>query len=173
MAVQTRSTGVQVKGLDESIKALGRYSKEVRGEAVDIFRDEAKAVQGKAQARAAAHPSAPRNKAWIGRSATAKGAGVKLKASHGKGLATATEWGMHKFQHRTWSGSIKGTVQSAMKRRTFRPWKGNNFKVTGNVPGYVIQPAIRDHLPGMEKRVADKLSALLTRTLDRAGVPRG
>lgn len=173
MVVSTRKTGIQVEGLDETIKALGKFSKEFRGEAVEIFRDEAKTVQGKAKARAQAHPSAPRNTAWIGRSATSKGAGVKLKASHGKGLGMATEWGMHKFQYRTWSGSIRRTVQRAMSRRTFRPWKGNNFKVKGNVPGYVIQPAIRDHLPGMEKRVADRLQRLLTKALDRAGVRRG
>jgi hypothetical protein len=61
-----------------------------------------------------------------------------------------------------------------MRRRTFRPWQGNQFDVKGGGgPGYVIQPAIRRHLPGMEDRVADRLQKLLSRELDKAGVRRG
>ncbi len=169
MAVQTRGTGIKVEGLDETIRALGKFSKEFRGEAVQIFRDEAKVVQLRAKANASVHPASPRNKAWIGRSATSKGAGVKLKAFHGRGLGLASEWGMH-----TWQLWGRRTVQSAMSRRTFKPWGGTRFDVGGKSgPGYVIQPAIRAHLPGMEKRVADRLSRLLTKALDRAGVRRG
>ena len=95
---------------------------------------------------------------------------MKLIARKGEGRGYATEFGMHRWQYRDWHGTIWGTVQRAMKRRTFGTFVG----VSGGVgPGYVIQPAIREHLPGMEKRVADRLSALLTRELNRAGVPRG
>ena len=172
-STSTRQTGVQVEGLDESIRALGKWSKESKREAVDIFRDEAKAVQSKAKARAKAHPAAPGSTAWIGRSATGKGAGVKLIARKGDSRAHATEWGMHRWQHRTWQGRVRGTVQRVMKRRTFQSWRGNAFDVKGSGPGYVIQPTIRAHLPGMEKRVADRLQKLLIRELNRAGVPRG
>ena len=174
MPVQTRGGHIEVDGLEETIKALRKFDKEVGKEAVDIFRDEAKMVQASAKANARAHPASPSSGSWIGRSATAKGAGVKLIARKGDYRAHASEWGMHRWQMRTWQGSIRGYVQSAMRRRTFRPWKGSEFDVEGGGgPGYVIQPAIRKHLPGMEKRVADQLSALLRKTLDRAGVPRG
>ncbi len=167
------SEGVYVEGLDETIRALRRFDKEVGREAVDIFRDEAKVVQANAKARAKLDPAAPSNSSWIGRSATSKGAGVTLLGHKGKFRAHATEWGMGGWQHRTWGGEIRRTTQSAMKRRTFRRWHGSGFDVKGGSgPGNVIQPAIRKHLPGMEKRVATKLHALLNRTLDKAGVRR-
>ena len=172
MAVKTRTLGggIEVDGLAESIRAISRWDKEVRKEAVEIFRDEAKIVQAKAKANARAHPAAPSSSAWIGRSATGKGAGVTLLPNKGDSRAYATEFGMHKWQYRDWHGKVWGTVQGAMRRRTFSRYVG----MTGGLgPGYVIQPAIRAHLPGMEKRVADRLSALLTRELNKAGVPRG
>jgi hypothetical protein len=164
---QTRQTGVEVVGLDESIRAIRKFDKKAGAEAVAIFREEAAAVQASARARAAAHPAAPSARGWIGRSATSKGAGVKLIARRGR--AHATEWGMHR--HELWG---RGFLQRLMQRRTFRPWSGNAFKVTGGGgPGYVIQPAIRDHLPGMAPRVAGKLTLLLRKLLDAEGVPRG
>lgn len=168
MATQVRGGHVEVVGLEETIKALRRFDREVGKEAVDIFRAEAKTVQAIARANMkAAGPAATGRKGWIGRSATAKGAGVKLIARSGR--AHQAEWGMHRWQ--LWG---RGTVQTALSRRTFRPWKGNAFDVRGGGgPGYVIQPAIRSHLPGMEPRVAGLLSLLLRRTLDKAGVPRG
>lgn len=169
-----RGGGIEVDGLAESIRALSKWDKEVRREAVEIFRDEAKTVQAAAKANAKAHPASPSSTSWIGRSATGQGAGVKLIAAKGNSRGHATEWGMAGWQYRNWQGRIRRTVQYAMRRRTFLPWKGNQFDVRGGGgPGYVIQPAIRRHLPGMEERVADKLQALLRRELDRAGVPRG
>ena len=170
---QVRGGHIEVVGLAETVRALGKFSKETRAEAIDIFRDEAKTVQATAKARAQAHPASPSSTSWIGRSATGTGAGVKLIAAKGDHRAHASEWGMHRWQIRSWSGRIRGYVQSAMRRRTFRPWSGNHFDVKGSSgPGYVIQPAIRQHLPGMEERVADRLSKLLTKTLDKAGVPK-
>ena len=174
MPVQTRGGHIEVDGLAETIKALRKFDKEVGKEAVAIFRDEAKRVQASAKGNARRHPSQPSSGAWIGRSATATGAGVKLIASKGDRRGYASEWGMHRWQMRNWAGRVRGYTQSAMKRRTFRRWGGNQFDVKGTTgPGYVIQPAIRTHLPGMEERVAGQLTALLTKTLDRAGVPRG
>jgi len=167
---RTVGGGIEVEGLAETIRAIGRWDKAVRKEAVDIFRDESKIVQARAQANSRAHYAAPSNNAWIGRSATGQGAGVKLRAAQGSGRGYATEFGMHKWQYRTWGNTIRGTVQSAMRHRTFKPFLG----ITGGLgPGYVIQPAIKAHLPGMDKRVADKLHALLNRELNKAGVPRG
>lgn len=168
-----RTAGVQVQGLDETVRALRRFDKEVGKEAVNIFRDEAKVVQSKAKARAHKDPAAPSNASWIGRSATSKGAGVKLIGHKGNYRAHAAEWGMHGWQYLTWGGTIRRTTQSVMNRRTFRRWHGSHFDVKGGTgPGNIIQPAIREHLPGMEERVATKLQALLNRTLDRAGVKR-
>ena len=171
---QVRGGHIEVEGLAETIRALSRWDKAARKEAVEVFRDEAKTVQASAKANARAHPASPSSGSWIGRSATGQGAGVKLIAKKGNYRAHASEWGMYRWQMRTWSGRIRGYVQSAMKRRTFRPWSGNQFDVKGSSgPGFVIQPAIRKHLPGMEKRVADRLSKILSRELDKAGVPRG
>ncbi len=168
------SGGIRVEGLDETIRALRRFDKEAGKEAVDIFRDEAKAVQSKAKAVARrGSAAAPSNTSWIGRSATSKGAGVSLLGHKGGQRAHATEWGMGGWQYRTWGGNIRRTTQSAMKRRTFQRWHGSGFDVKGGAgPGNVIQPTIRRHLPGMEKRVATKLHALLNKTLDKAGVKR-
>ena len=174
MAVQTRGGHIEVDGLEETIKALRKFDKEVGKEAVEIFRVEAKTVQATAKANARAHPASPSSGSWIGRSATAKGAGVKLIAAKGDYRAHASEWGMHRWQIREWGGKVRGYVQSAMRRRTFRPWTGNTFDVRGGGgPGYVIQPAIRQHLPGMEERVAAGLMKILNRALDQAGVRRG
>jgi hypothetical protein len=169
-----RGGGIQVEGLSETIRALGKWDKAARKEAVEIFRDEAKAVQSAAKARApSSHPGAPSNTAWIGRSATGTGAGVSLLGAK-NGRAAATEWGMHTWHIPRKRGGSTGYVQSALRRRIFKPWVGNQFDVKGGTgPGYVIQTTIRRHLPGMEDRVADKLQALLVRELNKAGVPRG
>ena len=170
-----RGGGVEVEGLAESIRALRKFSKEAGREAVDIFRDEAKEVQKKAKRRVrGSHPSAPSSTSWIGRSATGKGAGVKLTAKGGDYRAHATEWGRHLHQYKPWNRTdIWRIPQRLMRVRTFNDWSGNQFDVKGSGPGYVIQPTIRQHLPGMEERVADRLSKLLRRILDREGVPRG
>ena len=174
MAVQTRGGHIEVEGLAETIKALRKFDREVGKEAVNIFRDEAKTVQAQAKANAKAHPASPSSSSWIGRSATGTGAGVKLIGTKGGGRAHATEWGMHRWHIREWGASTaRGYIQSAMRRRTFKAWGGNQFDVKGGSgPGYVIQPAIRRHLPGMEQRVADRLQELLVRALNQAGVPR-
>lgn len=165
---QVRGTGAKVVGLEGSIKAIRKFSKAAGAEATDIFRDEAKVVQAIARANAqAAGAAATKRASWVGRSATAKGAGVKLIARTGR--AHQAEWGMHRWQ--VWG---RGTTQTLMSRRTLRPWSGNAFDVRGGSgPGFVIQPAIRRHLPGMEPRVAGKLTLLMRKLLDAEGVPRG
>ena len=166
---------VEVVGLDETMRALRKWDKAVGREAVNIFRDEAKKVQSDAKklARIAGGPASPSATNWIGRSATGKGAGVKLIAKKGGHRAHATEWGMWKWHQRTWSGHVRGWIQSMLSRRTFRPWRSNKFTLKVGGPGYVIQPAIRRNMPGMEKRVADRLMKLLIREMNKAGVPRG
>ena len=161
---QTRTgAGVEVIGLKETVRALGRFRREAGREAVAIFRTEAKKVQARARSHAqAAGPAATGRASWVGRSATQRGAGVRLNARTGR--AHQAEWGMHRWQ--IWG---RGTTQTAMSRRTLQPWRGNQFDVRGGSgPGYVIQPAIRAHLPGMERRVARQMSALLTRLQSRA-----
>ena len=175
MAAKTRviGGGIEVDGLAESIRALQKWDKGVRAEAVDIFRDEAKDVQKKAKRLATRAPGATGRTSWIGRSATGQGAGVKMNAGKNP-RAWATEWGMESWHQRTWGGTVRGWIQSALRRRVFMPYQGVNFDVKGGSgPGYVIQAAIRRHLPGMEERVANRLQKLLTRELNRAGVPRG
>jgi hypothetical protein len=171
---QVRGGHIEVDGLAETIRALSKWDKAVRKEAVDIFRDEAKTVQATAKRNAQSGAASSSSASWIGRSATGQGAGVKLIAAKGNSRGYASEWGMHRWHIREWQGRVRGYVQRAMRRRTFRPWQGNQFDVKGGGgPGYVFQPAIRRHLPGMEDRVADRLQKLLSRELDKAGVRRG
>lgn len=160
--------GLQVDGLTEAMKALGRLDKEYRREAVDIFRDVAKDVQSRAQSSIGNAGSYPRKKGMIGRSATSKGAALKLRASKYP-WAYGAEYGeivAHVY------GRPVG--QSRMKRRTMGrhkpPTSSDLFKNTG---GYMIQPAIRKRGPHIIREVDTRMVALIDKAMRKAGVPRG
>lgn len=156
-AKSTRSVGVEVDGLSETLRALNRFSKEVGKEARDEIREITKVIQMEARAVDAGHASEPASGAWIGRSVTTKGAAIVLRAS-AKPRALSTEFGSQ--THNVYGPN---RPQRYMRRRTWRPSRPD---------GYVIQPTIKRRLPWAEREIADRISRVLNRALDQAGVPR-
>lgn len=160
--------GVEVDGLSESIRALGRLDGEYRKEAVAVFRDAAKDVQRRAQKAVGAVGRYPARKGMIGRSATTTGAGVKLRASK------------YPWAYGAEFGEVVADVygepvgQSRMRRRTMGQFKPptspDMFKNTG---GYMIQPVLRARLPKIEEQVSEDLTRLIDKALRKAGVPDG
>ena len=55
MATTTKGRGLQVDGLEESIKALKRLGPEYRKEAINVIRDVVKDVQQRSQSRVGNH----------------------------------------------------------------------------------------------------------------------
>ena len=161
MAVRTKRGGVEVDGLAEAIKALGVIDKRLKAEAVDVMRDAAKEVQKIAQSNIGKGLyRGPTNKGMIGRSATATGAGVKLRAKNSP-WALRAEYG-EKTAH------VHGhpTRQVAFARRfagPFRPPTSDNlFKNKG---GYMIQPAIRKSGPRITREAQLRLFKLFRKHL--------
>ncbi|GAF81852.1 unnamed protein product, partial [marine sediment metagenome] len=105
-----------------------------------------------------------KNRGMIGRSATATGAGIKLRASKYP-WAYAAEFGEV-------VASVHGrdVGQSRFKRRTaprFTPMPADFTK--GNA-GYMIQPAIRKWLPVMREEAGQAITELVTRAMKSQGV---
>ena len=159
--------GIEVDGLAESIKALGRLDGEYKKEAVEVFRDAAKDVQRRAQANIGAVGRYPGRKGIVGRSATSTGAGVKLRASK------------YPWAYGAEFGEVVADVygnpvgQSRFKRRTMGEFKPpTSSDMFTNTGGYMIQPVLRARLPKIEEQVADALTKLIDKALRDAGVPR-
>lgn len=165
------STRLEVDGLTEAIKALSRFDKETGKEARDLLREGAKTIQKASQRKLSGRPgggSYPRRKGMIGRSASQKGGGITLRQKKYP-WAYAAEFGAK----RAWVfGRV--TTQAKLRRRQFPVWRGNRFVVRGRSgPGWIIQPAIRENIDKVTRKIADGLFDLLITTLNRAGVPRG
>jgi len=166
--VTQKRGGIEVDGLAEAINALGKLDKQYKKEAVQVFRDAAKDVQGRAQANIGKVGRYPEKKGMIGRSATSTGAGVKLRASKYP-WAYGAEYGET-------MASVFGrpSAQSGFKRRTFGhfkpPTSSDMFKNRG---GYMIQPVLRARLPHISVKASDDMTKLIDRQLRQSGVPRG
>lgn len=147
-----QQSGVKVDGLKESRRALSRMGGAVDKAADDALVKEATMVETKAKADApSSHPSAPSSTAWIQRR------GSKVVASgRAEPRALATEFGRY--------GPSRGRYRGGGGRQ-FRPWRGRE--------GYVIIPAIEKVLRKTGKRVGFAAEKAITKSLNRAGVPRG
>ena len=165
MASRTTFGGIQVDGLNETIRALGKVDRQLKAEAVDTLRDGAKRVQADAQGRIGAGGyRMKRNKGMIGRSATATGAGIKLRASKYP-WAYAAEYGeVVANVFGPWVG------QSRMRRRTAARFKPPGADFTKGDGGWMIQPAIRKHLPELRLEAGRKITELVTRSMKSSGV---
>ena len=160
--------GVEVDGLAESIRALGKLDGEYKKEAVAVFREAATDVQKRAQARIGAVGRYPTQRGMIGRSATSTGAGVKLRASK------------YPWAYGAEFGEVVADVygnpvgQTRFRRRTmgvFKPPTSSDMFV--NTGGYMVQPVLRARLPKIEEQVSEDLTKLIDRAMRQAGVPRG
>ena len=170
MAVTTKGGGLQVDGLTEAIKAMQKLGPEYRKEAVNVIRDISKDIQKRSQSRIGNHPQyrLKKNKSMIGRSATAKGGGVKLRASKFP-WAYAGEYGEH-------VASVFGrnVAQSRFRRRTAAPFKPpTTTDMSKNRGGYWIQPTIRKRFPHIMREFDTEFVKLIDKAMRKAGVPRG
>lgn len=137
MAAKTLVVGgaLAVDGLAESIKGLRRTRKDLPRVVAKVSRELAKDPVAKvARRRWAGQDIKPTmaNKAikWSG---TTKGGGITLKYATVP-YAAGVEFGSHDYKQ-------------------FRAWRGNKFTVKpGSSTGYVVQDAIRDTLPVVERR---------------------
>ena len=168
MATTSRRGGIEVDGLAETVRALGKLDKEYKREAVDIFRDQSKKVQAQSQALIGKVGRYPKAKGMIGRSATSTGAGVKLRASkypwaYGAeyGEVVASVYGRPVGQYR-------------MRRRTHGPFKPpTSSDMAKNTGGYMIQPTIRRLLPSIADDAGTRMTKLVDKAMRKAGVPDG
>ena len=168
MAATQKRGGVEVDGLAESIRALGKLDGEYRKEAVAVFRTVATDIQKRSQAKIGAVGRYPTRSGIIGRSATGTGAGVTLRASKYP-WAYGAEYGEA-------VANVFGPKypQQKMKRRTFGTFRPpTSSDMWTNSGGYMIQPTIRAAMPKIQDQVATQLTALIDRALRDAGVPRG
>lgn len=168
MAVTTKRGGLEVDGLAAAVRALQKVSPELKREAVEVFRDQAKDVQRRAQARIGRVGRYPRRKGMIGRSATSTGAGVKLRASKYP-WALGAEYGektMHVHGH-----PARQFTLDARTMGVFNPPTSSDMGK--NRGGYMIQPVIRARMPFITKDVSERMLLLYDKAFRKAGVPRG
>jgi len=160
--------GIQIDGLDETIRALGRLDKEYKKEAVAIYREVAKDIQARSQTKIGRVGRYPNKRGMIGRSATAKGAGVKLRASKYP-WAYGAEYG-----EVVASVFGRSDAQSDFKRRTFGMFKPpTSPDMFQNRGGYMIQPTIRARKKFIYEKSSKDMTKLIDKAMRRAGVPRG
>ena len=170
--VTTRGTGIQVDGLDESLKALGRLDKAYRKEAIDAMKVGAKDVARRARKnlnRVGRYPRAS-SAGSIAFSANAKGAGNKLRAASRPWLLGA-EYGEVVAQVAQFDNPSIPVAQSKFKRRTFGRWRPpTSTDLAKNRGGYMIQPVIAQQLPKIDRQIRRDFQKLTSRTFRKAGV---
>jgi len=157
--------GIQVDGLAETIRALGKVDSKLKAEAIDVLRDGAKQVQKVAQSNIGAGGyRLGKQRGMIGRSATSTGAGLKLRASKYP-WAYAAEYGevvAHVFG--------KPVGQFRFKSRTAAEFKPpTSSDMSKNKGGYMIQPAIRKMLPVLREEAGERITALVVRSMKSQG----
>ncbi len=166
MAARTVVVGgaLAINGLDESIRGLRKIDAEIPKLITKITRESAKnPVAARARKKWAAQNIQPgrANKA-ITASGTAKGAAINLRVS-AVPTAAAVEFGTH--IHYVFGRPFPS---KELKRRVFRPWKGNAFTVTpGSSTGYVVQDAIRETLPIVERRWLNEVIKAIDQAVER------
>jgi hypothetical protein len=159
----TVKTGLAVKGLSETMRALGKINPKLKAEAKEVLRDGAKMVQKAAQRNIGAGGyRMGMGKGMIGRSVTAKGAGIRLRASKFP-WAYAAEYGetvAHVYGRRT--------PQPVFRRRTAAPFKPpTTTDLAKNKGGYMIQPAIRKFMPVLIEDAGERITRLVDKAVKR------
>jgi hypothetical protein len=123
-------------------------------------------VQADAQSRIGAGGyRMKRNKGMIGRSGTATGAGIRLRASKYPWAYSAEygEAGANVYG--------RGAPQRIFSRRTAAPLNlPTSSDMSQNTGGYMIQPAIRKHLPALRLEAGRAITKLVTRAMKSSGV---
>jgi len=162
---RVRGGGVEIEGLEESVKALRKLGPKYQREADVIFTDVAKDILR--VAKGVGKPAGYRGpQPKIGRS----GNKVMLRSSPSSGVpAFAAEF-----------GEVVADVygrrigQTRFKRRTAPRYKPpTSGDARKNKGGYIIQPTVRRRLPHWDKEVEGRVSELINRGMKQAGVRRG
>ena len=175
---------MNVDGLTESIRFLGKVDKELRKEAVIIIRKNTLKVKAEAQAKYQSAPGVqrkgyPGGKTAIVHRASGKGAAVGINRSNRNAAIFPAEFGaFSQFVPKYGGPGVKGRgrwmPQNAMRKRTFPVWRGNQFVPRGRSgPGWIVQPTIRKWMPKFDKQLAEDLMPVFNKAARRAGVPRG
>lgn len=157
---------LHVDGLTEALRGLNRVDRDAGKAARLLLADGAKTIKAAAQAKVGRRPgggSYPRRSGMVGRSATAKGAGVTLR-----GARYPWAWGAEFGARRAWIyGRV--TLASKLRRRQFPIWRGNQFVVRGRGgPGWIIQPAIRENIDRVLEGIAEGLERTIADAVRRA-----
>jgi len=168
MAAKSRTVVVggalAVEGLAESMSGLRKVDAAIPKLIVKITRESAKnPVAARAREKWAAQRVQPSkaNKA-ITASGTTQGAAINLRVS-AVPSAAAVEFGTH--IHFVFGRPVPARE---LKRRVFQPWRGNAFTVAaGASTGYVVQDAIRETLPIVERRWLDEVIKAIDQAVER------
>jgi len=174
---------IEVDGLKESIRFLGKVDKDLRKEAVNIIKKNTLKVKAEAQRRYMSAPGVRRNgypggKTAIVHRASGKGASVGINRTARNPSIFPAEFGAYLQAIPNYAGPGKkrrsrSVSQNAMRRRTFPVWRGNQFKPRGSAgPGWIVQPTIRKWMPKFDKQLANDLMPVFNKAARKAGVPR-
>lgn len=183
----SNNPSIDVDGLTESFKFLGRVDKELRKEAVNIIKKNTLKVKTEAQVKylsggagvsRSGYPNA--TKTGIIHRASGKGASIGINRASARNPAIfPAEFGadmamLPVFRGKGKPGGRRWVHQGRMRRRTFPIWRGNQFKPRGRSgPGWIVQPTIRRRLPKFDKQLAEDLMPVFDKAARRAGIPRG
>ena len=180
---------IRVKGLDETLKLLGKVDKDLRKEATNVLKEHVLIIKRAAQTRMGQTPgvrrsSYPLTKTAIVHKATTRSAGVGINRASKKGRNAAifpaefgafTQFVPYGYAQPNWAKKPgRYLSQGAMRRRTFPVWRGNQHKIRGKSgPGWIVMPTIRKELPKIEHSLIIDLRVVFDKAAARAGVPRG
>ena len=152
--------GIQVDGLQESIRGLRRVDAELAKEVRREMRNAAKAVAVEARKVDPPHASSPSRRTFITWRADSRGAYVSLNVRR-EPRAVADEFG--RSVHEVFG---RARPMRFMRRATWAPRNEGNANILDG-GGYVVQPTIRRLLPKFEDDLADALLVLYRKALSR------
>ena len=163
------SGAIEIAGLNEALRGLDKVQRGAAKEVRDIIRDETKTVALAARKVAARDPVAPSSTNWITWASNTRGAGVKLRANAARtqGRAYYSEFGAHTHPVGFKSQDMYKRPQRTLRRRTTRPYRGDNKKVLSGNTGYIIQPTIRRMMPQYQENLANRLLVWMGRVVER------
>lgn len=146
---------LEVDGLTETLRGLGKADRAIRNEVVKAMRDNAKAVAMEARKMPGVNRTSPRNRSFIKWAATQKFAAVKLVQTPRHGRALQEEFGAWTQQVGFETEDMYGKPQAALDApQTVQP-----FRKTG----YIIQPTIARLMPRFVQSLATDVTSIYAR----------
>ena len=176
--------GVEVDGLKESYRFLGKVDKALKKEAVLILKEHTVRIKAEAQAKMNTGPGTRGGRkmtkgAIIHRASATKGASVGIN----RGSKSKRNAQIFPAEFGTFTGMIpsgpdnsesKSHPQHSFRRRSFPIWRGNQFVSRGRSgPGWIVQPTIRRNMDRFSKDLTESLEDVFDRAAKKAGLQRG